>query len=179
MPKSAHQKQNQRDSDSYSQPKSSKQVVKKAEPSESNAYTQEDYEDDYSQDPSQKPISNQNQANALQSQHKPDISDPIVSGGINLANPPSMAQLERDSRTGSKLGAKTDRTHPQQQVHQDTVQESGKIMVANDSNEDINQKEDQNKYTYHKLDKEEDIGSEDGKSNEEFFLDEDKISVDN
>ena len=186
-----------------------RQVAKKAEPSESQAYTQENYDDDdYSQGASSKPVSKPGKA--LQSEHKPDRNEAMISGGKNLANPPSMAQLQqenRDSRPGSKLAAKTDGTHPQQ-LRQDTIEESERIVVADDSATGSNTKGEQPKFTYHKLDndhggspapqtdeigedidnpsysgfdqasKEKDEKVSDGKSNEEFFLDEDNISVD-
>lgn len=65
----------------------------------------------------------------------------VISGGKNLANPPSMAQLS---------GVKTEGTHQQQNAIQDTIEESEQIKVEN-SAEGSNKKGGKAKYTYEKL----------------------------
>ena len=50
----------------------------------------------------------------------------MLTGAENLANPPSMAQLEQES------GTKTEATN-KQSLHQESIQEAGRILIVNDS----------------------------------------------
>ena len=91
---------------------------KREPPSESNHYTNNNYEDDYSQGTSEiKPQS------VVKSAHNPGE---VVTGAENLANPPSMAQLQQDS------GTKTEVTN-KQSLHQESIEEADRILIVNDS----------------------------------------------
>ena len=50
----------------------------------------------------------------------------MLTGAENLANPPSMAQLQQDS------GTKTEVTN-KQSLHQESIEEADRILIVNDS----------------------------------------------
>lgn len=106
--------------DGYSVPKSSKSNAERsqnARKAESGAYAQS-FEDDYSQDN----FTSNNASKPVSKTGKPPIKSEqkqgrnVISGGKNLANPPSMTQLS---------GVKTDGTHANQKAQRNIDSKGG------------------------------------------------------